>query len=185
MGHPFLSYSVDLRQRDADGLVCFCAGFSLGFCLSLGFGLCLHGFGFAEEDFAEAGWASLFFDLFRVGALLGRADEGAIFVFVDFTDRLRGYFFFGGLRDAVAVVLRGYLQAVDEDAGAAGIDPVGGQGEDYVGDGELDGVGVFERGEVVGGVLWRDVGFVGVICRGGLFAGVGVEVAEVLVCQCG
>jgi len=181
MGHPFLSYSVDLRQRDADGLVCFCAGFSLGFCLSLGFGLCLHGFGFAEEDFAEAGWASLFFDLFRVGALLGRADEGAIFVFVDFTDRLRGYFFFGGLRDAVAVVLRGYLQAVEEDAGSTGVDAVGGEGEDYVGDGELDGVGVFERGQVMGGVLGRDVGFVGFVFPRRALAGVAVEVAEALV----
>src|SRR5271170_6620073 len=185
MGHPFLSYSVDLRQRDADGLVCFCAGFSLGFCLSLGFGLCLHGFGFAEEDFAEAGWASLLFDLFRIGALLLRANLSAVFVLVDFADSLGRGFFFGGYGGAVTVVLRGYLQSVDEDACAARIDTVGGESENDVGEGELDGIGFFKRWQVESGVFGVDVGVVGSVGGPGLLAGVGVEVAEGLLFEGG
>ena len=76
-----------------------------GFGFTFGFRLCLQGFGFAEEDFAEAGWASLFFNLFRVGALLGGADQGAIFMLVGCADGLCGYLFFGGCGGAVAVVL--------------------------------------------------------------------------------
>ncbi|QNI31243.1 hypothetical protein H7849_19435 [Alloacidobacterium dinghuense] len=52
----------------------------------------------------------------------------------------------GGHAFAVTDVLRGDLQAVDEDTGAAGVDAIGCQGQDYVGQCELDGVGVFERG---------------------------------------
>src|SRR5277367_578687 len=117
MGHPFLSYGLDLRKCDAEWFVGFFRGFPLG--LAFGFGLGLHGFGFAEENFTEAGWASLFFDLFRVGALLFGANLGAVFVLVGFADRLRWGFFFCGLYGTIAVVLGCYLEAVDEDAGAA------------------------------------------------------------------
>ncbi len=37
----------------------------------------------------------------------------------------------------------------------------------------------------MGRVLWRDVGFVGFVFPRGTLAGVAVEVAEALVCQCG
>ncbi|QNI32335.1 hypothetical protein H7849_25715 [Alloacidobacterium dinghuense] len=77
--------------------------------------------------------------------------------------------------------MRGYLQAVDEDAGAAGIEAIGGEGQDHVGQCELDGVGVFERGKVVGGFFGFGVGVVGLILRSRALAGIGVEVAEVLV----
>ncbi len=143
MRHPLLGYGVDSREGDAGWLVGFCGGFLLSLCLSFGFRLCLHGFGFAKEDFAEAGWASLLFDFFRVRALFGRADQGTVCVFVGFAHGLQGYCFFRGHEAPVAVVLRGYLQAVDEDPGAAGVDAVGGEGENYIGQGELDGVGVF------------------------------------------
>jgi hypothetical protein len=145
-----------------------------------------EGFGFAEKDFTEAGWASLFLDFFRVGALLGRADEAAVFVFVDLADpsaSLRAGSFsclfcdFDGM--AMAVVLRCDLESVNEDPGA-GVDTVGGEGEDDVRDGELDGVGVLERREVVDydrGLALRHPG-------AALAVGL-VEVAEALVLQCG
>jgi hypothetical protein len=46
---------------------------------------------------------------------------------------------------ALAVVLRCDLESVDDDLGAAWVDSVRSQGEHNVRDGELDGVGVFER----------------------------------------
>jgi len=51
-------------------------------------------------------------------------------------------------------------------------------------DGELDSVGVFERGEVEDLVHGCDV-FVGRVGGGGSIAGVGVEVTEVLVAERG
>ena len=66
MGHPFLGYGVDVREGESDWLLGF-SGFSLGFAFRFVTGF--HGFGFAEEDLAEAGRASLLFDLFRVGTL--------------------------------------------------------------------------------------------------------------------
>ena len=69
------------RVTDAFGFfgVYFFASCSSG----LGFGF--HGFGLAEQDAAEAG--AFFFSLFfRVGGLLGWADEGAVFVLVGFAD---------------------------------------------------------------------------------------------------
>ncbi len=63
----------------------------------------------------------------------------------------------------------------------ARVDAVGSEGEDDVGEGELDGVGVVEGGEVVGCVLRRGIGVIGLGCGQGALAGVLVEVAEVLV----
>jgi len=77
------------------------------------------------------------------------------------------------------------LQAVDEDAGTARVDAVGGEGQDYIGEGELDGVGVFERGEGEGCFFRLGVGVVGLAFGCGALAGVGVEVAEVLVAERG
>jgi hypothetical protein len=192
MGHPFLGYSSDV---DDAGLRFLPGFFGLAFFPGFFFGLVLglQGFGFAEEDFAEAGWASLLFDLFRVGALFGWADEGAVFVFVDFADHDGGVlqthvscaFGSANMGHPAVVVLGGDLKSVDEDPGAARVDAVGGQGQDYVGDGELDGVGVFERGQGVGRVLRWDVGLVGCVLMCRSLAGVAVEVAEVLVRQRG
>ena len=41
----------------------------------------------------------------------------------------------------------GEAQAVEEDAGAGGVEQLGGDGVDDLGDGELDGLAVFEGGE--------------------------------------
>ncbi|QNI33710.1 hypothetical protein H7849_07245 [Alloacidobacterium dinghuense] len=84
-------------------------------------------FGLTEQDFAEAGRAFSGGGFFRFGALLFRADEGAVCVFVGFADGLlNGCCFLHGHGGAVTVVLRGYLQAVDDDAGATRVDAVGG-----------------------------------------------------------
>jgi hypothetical protein len=93
MGHPFLGGGTDV---DDAGLRFLPGFFGLAFFPGFFFGLVLglQGFGFAEEDFAEAGRASLLLDLFRVGALFGGADEGAVLVFVGFADCLRGCCFF-------------------------------------------------------------------------------------------
>jgi hypothetical protein len=94
-------------------------GFFFGFALAQ----FLH---FAHQDAAQAGGFS-FLDFFCVGGLLFGADEGSVGVSVGFADD--GFFwilFSGGC--AVAVVEGGYLQAVDDDSGAARVDLVGGQG---------------------------------------------------------
>jgi len=93
MGHPFFGSGTDV---DDAGLRFLPGFFGLVFFPGFFFGLVLglHGFGFAEEDFAEAGRASLLFDLFWFGALFGWADEGAVFVFVGFSDGLRWCCFF-------------------------------------------------------------------------------------------
>ena len=149
------------------------------------FSLHLHGFGFAQEDLAEAGWALSGCGFFRVWGLYRRADEGAVFLLVGFADGEGWRLFFGGHGSAVAAVLRGDLQAVDEDSGAAGVDAVRGERQDYFGQGELDGIGVFERGEFQGGFFGVDVGVVGLVSWRWALAGVGVEVAEVLVLERG
>ena len=63
-----------------------------------------HGFGLAEQDAAEAG-AFFFGRFFRVGGLLDRADEGAVFVLVGFTDCLFDCGFFRCHGGAVAAIL--------------------------------------------------------------------------------
>jgi hypothetical protein len=75
-----------LRERDADWLIGF-GGLLLG--LPFGFPFSLHGFGFAQQDFAQAG-ASFFGDFFGVGGLFGRGDEAAVFMLVGLADDGRG-----------------------------------------------------------------------------------------------
>src|SRR5271170_2906168 len=173
MGHPFFGSGTDV---DDAGLRFLPGFFGLVFFPGFFFGLVLglHGFGFAEEDFAEAGRASLLFDLFWFGALFGWADEGAVFVLLGFAHGLYGCCFFRGHEAPVAVVLGCDLESIDEDAGAARVDAVGGEGQDYVGEGELDSVGVFKRWQGVGRVMRRDVGFVRFVFRRRALAGVAV-----------
>jgi hypothetical protein len=157
-----------LRERDADWLIGFCSFPDRAF----GFPLGLHGSGFAEEDFAEAG-ALFFRDFFGVGGLFGRSNEGSVFVFVNFADHGGGIlqthvscaFGSANMGHPSVVVLGGDLEAVDEDSGAAGVDAVRGEREDYIGQRQLDGVDVVERGELAGGVLRRDIGFVSFVFR--------------------
>jgi hypothetical protein len=92
--------------------------------------VCLQFLGFAEKDFAEAGWALSAGCFFGVGALLFRTDERSVFVIVNFADYrgnvLETHVSCAGGSATMAVVLRGYLQAVNENTGAAGVDAVGG-----------------------------------------------------------
>jgi hypothetical protein len=136
----FFGGSLYFGDLDADRLrcrLCFLPGFLFGFPLRL------EGFDFLKKQPAEAG-DFLLGDVFGIVLLLGGGDEGAVLMRVGFADG--GQFAVGG---TLAVVLGGRLEAVDEDLGAAGVDAVGGQGKDDVGDGELNGVGVFERRQIV------------------------------------
>jgi hypothetical protein len=54
----------------------------------------------------------------------------------------------GGFDGDGAGVGGGELEAVEEDGGAFGVDAVAGEGGDEEGDGDLDGLDVFERREV-------------------------------------
>ena len=51
----------------------------------------------------------------------------------------------------------GDLEAVEQEAGAAGVDLVGGDAAEDLADGELDGGAVFGEGEVEGGAAGADV----------------------------
>ena len=129
---------MDAGEPAGDGLYCFAARNS-----GIAFGP--HGFGFAQQDAAQAG-TFFFCFFFGIPGLFGWADEGAVFVLVGFADCCFGDALFGFHDGAVAVVLRSYLQAVHQDAGSACVDSVRGQGEDDLGQGQLNGVGVFQGG---------------------------------------
>jgi len=70
-------------------------------------------------------------------------------------------------------VERGDLEAVEEEAGAAGVDGVGGDAAEDLADGDLDGSAVLGKGEVEGGLAGAAGARVG-----DRLAGVVVEVAE-------
>jgi hypothetical protein len=65
----------------------------------------------------------------------------------------------------------GELEAVEEDGGAFGVDAIAGEGGDEEGDGDLDGLGVFDGREVefdgiVRGVIGQVLGAAGCRCDG-------------------
>ena len=93
--------------------------------------------------------------------------------------------FFGGCGFAVdgGQVYRRDLEAVEEEAGAAGVELVGGDALQDAGDGELDGGSVFDEVEVEGFAA-AEGGFVGAGVLDGDAGGV-VEVAELLVAEAG
>src|SRR5262249_47958652 len=101
------------------------ASLFLGVCLGFFFGFvfAVQGFGVAEEEFAQGQRSGFFCGFFRVGGLFLRADEGAVLVLVGLADdetQVSCAFGFANLgHPAVAVVLRGHLQSVDEDSCAA------------------------------------------------------------------
>src|SRR5579884_1131514 len=159
--------------------------------LSLEFGLLFEFsfaelFGISEQETAQAPFVLRLGDLFGVGALFGGRDGGAVRVGAGFADHLlfiegRGrvlLWFALFLKqtlagDGMTEVGGGDAQDHGEGAGAANINLVGGQGLGELGKGHLDGVGVFERGqvEVESGL------------EGRLGAVDGVEVAEVVMAQ--
>ena len=94
---------------------------------------------------------------------------------------------FGG--GGLGEIERGDLEAVEEEAGAAWVELVGGEAVEDLADGVLDGRAVFKRGEGEGGLLVLALGEVyGLGSTGGVggaaTAGV-VVVAELLVAEAG
>ena len=130
------------------------------------------------EDFVEA---PLVFAFHNWGQL-GDGGEGSVeFVLDGFFD---GFCWVGG---GFAVDWRevdaGDLEAVEEEAGAAGVELVGGDALEDLGDGELDGGAVFDEGEVEGFAFGGGgFAFAGVPNRD---AGGVVEVAKLFVAEAG
>jgi hypothetical protein len=119
------------------------------------------GFGGGVGGFEELGWGS-------EGTEVGVVDDG-----VD-----------GGFGEVVGVgsgeVEAGDLEAVEEQAGAAGVEVVGRDAREDFAEGELDGGAVFEGGDVEdGAAAEREV----VVGAGSEAAGAVVEVAELLAAQ--
>jgi hypothetical protein len=105
---------------------------------------------FVFQFLEEAGGGAFGLVLVFVGGVFGVEVEGylaAEFVGNGVAD-LAGAVGMGGDRDKVPGVGTGYLEAVEESGRLAGVDAVVGHGVDEDGEGELDGVAVFERGEV-------------------------------------
>jgi len=130
--------------------------------------------GVAEEpgDYAEALFGDLGFADFDAG---GEGAEGG--VDDDLFDRIGvscGFFGDGGQVEA------GDLEAVEEEAGALGVDLVAGDAEQDLADGALDGGAVLGQGDVEVGLAATAVA--GVLDRA---AGGVVVVAELLVAQAG
>ena len=127
-----------------------------------------------EEDLFEVGFAVWFGDVAFEG-------DGAVgWVFDGLLD-----WFFGGCGFAVdgGQVYAGDLEAVEEQAGAAGVELVGGDALQDAGDGELDGGAVFDEVEVEGFAAGEG-GFAVAGVLDGDSGGV-VEVAELLVAEAG
>jgi hypothetical protein len=72
----------------------------------------------------------------------------------------------------------GDLEAVEEEAGAAGVDVVGGDAAEDLADGGLDGGAVFREGQVEGGAAAATLARVG-----DRLAGVAVVVAELFLAE--
>jgi hypothetical protein len=89
--------------------------------------------------------------------LEGWGEEALFEVGGDLFDLRRGGVF-GVLAGEVGA---GDLEAVEEQAGAAGVDGVGGDGLEDLADGLLDGGAVFGDGEVEGGLAGLGVAWVG------------------------
>ncbi len=107
----------------------------------------------------------------------GAGSEGAVeFVVDDLFHEGPG----GGLLDGAGKVEAGDLEAVEQQAGAAGVEVVGGDALQDLAERELEGGAVFGPGEVEDGEAC--------LARGGVFDGTAggvVEVAEVLVAKTG
>ena len=73
----------------------------------------------------------------------GRSEEAVVGIVDDLGDGLFGFFFGIGFGEVVA----GDLEAVEHDAGAAGIDLAGGHEAQDFADGVLDGAAVFKVGD--------------------------------------
>ena len=111
----------------------------------------------------------------------GRCEESVVGVGDDFFERLLGEgACVGGELLMRSEVGASDLESVEEEAGAAGVDVVGGEALEDEADGELDGGAVLGDGDVEGG----EAGFAGLRVGGGAAGGV-VVVAEVLVAEGG
>jgi hypothetical protein len=100
----------------------------------------------------------------------------------DFFDDFGGFGFGFGVAvgRGFGKVEAGYLEAVEEEAGSAGVDVVGGDALQDFSDGMLDGGSVFGQGEIEGGAT--ALALVGV---GDGLSGVVVVVAEVFSAEAG
>ena len=116
-------------------------GFAFGFSLGAGFGV----FGpLLGEDLFK-----IFVAFFAGGEVLGDGDGALFGVFYDVFHGGGGV----GLFFLAAEVAAGYLEAVEEEAGSFGVEVVGGEADQDLGDGGLDGASVFGVGESEGSSL--------------------------------
>ena len=152
----------------------FWFGCWLGFFFLPGAGVCFESF---HEDLGEASaavWIGVEFCGWGEGAVGGV--EGDLF-----------YGLWGGLRWGLGFgggvfgeVGAGDLEGVEEQAGAAGVDVVGGEALDDLADGVLDGGAVFGQGQVEGGAAAAALFWISYRFSGGV-----VVVAEVLAAEAG
>jgi len=136
-------------------------------------GVCGFRFGGAVEFFEQAGDEAVGAGGVWVGEF-GEEGDGAVGGVEDgvFDD---ASLLCGGLGGEPGEVEGGDLEAVEEEAGAAGVELVGGEAVEDLADGLLDGGAVFGGGEGEGGGL---VLALGEVDGGDGLAGVGAEVVE-------
>ena len=96
----------------------------------------------------------------------------------DLFDDFDGYGFVVAVRSGFGEVEAGNLEAVEEQAGAAGVDVVGGDAAKDFADGLLDGGAVFRKRQVEGGAAAAALARIGDRAAGGV-----VVVAEVFLAQ--
>ncbi len=148
MGHPEVWAGGGVRTSSARYLTGLFDGYGVEGVEEEGFGggfLLLAGF-FAGPVFHEDLFEVLFFADAGLEVLFG-GDEAVVGVEFDRFDRVCGVL--GGL--AWGEVDGRDLEAVEEEAGAAGIELVGGEAEEDFSDGGLDGRTVVRAWEVEGG----------------------------------